>query len=34
MVDGTTQLATREFDEPDHYTTTSDGFWWIGEHSV
>jgi hypothetical protein len=33
-VDGTTQLATREFDEPDHYATTPDGFWWYGEHSV
>jgi hypothetical protein len=31
---GTTRLATREFGEPDHYTTTSDGFWWYGEHSV
>jgi len=33
-VDGSTRLATREFDEPDHYTTTPDGFWWHGEHSV
>ena len=33
-VDGTTQLATREFDEPDHYATTPDGFWFYGEHSV
>jgi subtilisin len=33
-VDGSTRLATREFDEPDHYTTTPDSFWWYGEHSV
>jgi subtilisin len=33
-VGGTTLAATREFSEPDHYTTTSDGFWWYGEHSV
>ena len=33
-VDGSTRLATREFGEPDHYTTTPDGFWWYGEHSV
>jgi Big-like domain-containing protein len=33
-VNGTTLAATREFGEPDHYTTTPDSFWWIGEHSV
>lgn len=34
-VSGTTQLATREHDEPDHYTTNpADAGAWVGEHSV
>jgi subtilisin family serine protease len=33
-VAGTTLSATREFDELDHYTSTSDGYWFYGEHSV
>jgi Subtilase family/Bacterial Ig-like domain len=33
-VGGSTRLATREFDEPDHYASTPDGYWFYGEHSV
>jgi subtilisin len=33
-VGGSTLLATREFDEPDHYASTPDGYWFYGEHSV
>ena len=33
-VSGTTQLATRESGEPDHYTSNPDAGDWVGDHTV